>query len=873
MNLVLKPSSIIEKTVVRWLCQLSIVLIACQSVNAQTDIAITLPAGVAKLPISEYLALLTQQTGFDFAYNAQEIDADKAISLPAGAHSLAEALDWLADKHRLKYRWVAGQIVLQKQPEIYTISGHVSDSLTLERLIGATISLQGNNIGAVTNEFGFYSLSLPEGNYELVYGYVGYKNVSQPVELTRNQRIDLLLPYLPIELPDIIVAESNAIRQSSSLSTPHMQTEDINRIPEFAGSVGLVQGLQTLPGIKGHGDGSAFFYTRGGDKDQNLIIIDDAPIFNPAHLFGFYSIVIPDFTKEIRVYKGEIPAQLGDRISSIVSIRTKDGNLNKWQFSGALNPLVNRFSLEFPTIRKKGSIFTSLRRSNFEWIYRNSNPDAELAFGDFSFKWNQKLHAKDRIYFTLITAADQLSDQNDINGGINWGNAATTIRWNHIFSPKLFSNMTLYAGSYAYRLLLRGDAWETAIGTAGFKWDFQHYLRPGFSSRFGIELAAYGFNPGRIASGNLLSLVPEIKDRRTRKRVVYFEADWTLHNTWQIKAGIRIPSWDNLGPEDYFVFDQSELVDSIAATEGPYQSYFNVDPRISIRYNFSSNAYLKLSVGRYHQFLQLIRNSNSPFTSLEVWLPSGPNIRPQRGDHLELSFGRRFSEGRSSFSLATYYKRLSHQIDYTPHARTLLNPLIEGELRFGQVEAYGVEASLEKKVGHLTGSLNYTWSRAMRTTPDINGGLTYPAFQDRPHDLAIMLHYQMTPRLLMSAFYSAYSGSPFTSPTSFFEFNQQTVPIYNHKHNDRLPAYRRLDLALKYRLNKKADNRYQHHLHFSLYNALNTRNVVAVNFNKIEESDGDLAVPTNFIQERDLVSSQFSLIPVFPSLTYKFSWR
>ncbi|MBK8503471.1 MAG: TonB-dependent receptor plug domain-containing protein [Saprospiraceae bacterium] len=630
----------------------------------------------------------------------------------------------------------------------------------------------------------------------------------------------------------------------------------------------MIKGLQTLPGIKTHSDGSAFFYVRGGDRDQNLIIIDDAPIFNPAHLFGFYSMVIPEATKEIKVYKSDIPANLGDRLSSIVSIRTKDGNLNKWSFSGSLNPLVNRFALEIPVIKEKASIYTSIRRSNFEWLYQNNNPDLDLAFGDFNFKWNSKVGRKDRLYFTIITGTDVLADLAS-SSGISWANVATTLRWNHLFGPRLFLNTTLYSGSYNYRLSLQNNSWESGIGTISLKTDFNHYINPGLKANFGLEVAAYGFNPGRISEGNLLSIFPEINQRITQKRTVYYQIE-KLSRKWQWSAGIRMPSWSNVGPAEYFTFDEDYQVrDIITQPEGFYNTYVRLDPRASIRYSIDSTSHLKLSLGRYHQFLQLISNSVSPFTALEVWLPSGPNIKPQSAVQFDLDYIKYFPRPRLSLLLGLYYKSLTNQVDYVGHANTVLNPRLEGELRFGEMKAYGFEFLLEKEVGKLRGALSYTFSRAIRQTPALNNGREYPAFQDRPHDVSLMINYQVSDRFLFSAYWTAFSGSAFSSPTGFYQFRNQTIPIYDNLNNDRLPGYQRLDLSFTYRLHRNPVNRFQHSLGFSVFNALAHKNIIAIDFNKVSE-EGKPVIPVNFVSDRDLVSSRTDLIRFFPSLTYKF---
>ena len=693
--------------------------------------------------------------------------------------------------------------------------------------------------------------------------------------MQKDEKKDLDLKAASLELPSIIVKTPlKDLLGKQQLGGMELNPDELENMPEFGGESGLIKGLQALPGIATSSDGSAFFFTRGGAKDQNLIIIDDAPIYNPAHLFGFYSIVIPDFSKSIRIYKSDIPVQLGDRLSSIIDIRTKDGNLNKWELTGAFNPLISRFSLEGPLIKGRSSFFISSRQSNFRWIYKNNAPNGVLNFGDFNFKWNVKLNDNNRVYFTLINSRDELANTNTISdnqGGVKWGNFTYTLRWNHLFNPKLFSNFILYYGNYNYRLFFGADAWESGIGKLSAKSDFTYFANPRFTTRFGLELHGFNINPGKITSEPLASLFPTIEQGNNRHVVMYGNADYQLSDKWQVAAGLRFHTWENLGPARYFTFDeQYQVQDTINRGDGVFHTYQKVDPRLSLQYQVDSTATLKLSYGYYHQYVQMISNSVSPFTSLEVWLPASPNIRPQWAQHWTLDFVKYFPRPQMEISAALYYKQLGNQIDYKSHAQTLLNPLIEGELRFGRMRTYGFEFLLKKNFGRLSGWLSYTYSRALRQTPDVNGGREYPAFQDRPHDLSLLLNIQVSRRTLFSAYWTAYTGSAFSSPTGFYTFNHQTVPVYGEKNNDRLPDYRRLDIAFKFTLNKRPESKFQHSLTFSIFNALLHPNIVAVNFNKTLDDTSDPIVRAEFVRERDLVATQADLVRFLPSLTYKF---
>lgn len=812
----------------------------------------------------------------DFSYRSSLLRNHSNIKFEADGLSLQKTLDLLGQIVGLNYLIIDDQVVWQKRPfsqkKLHTISGYLRDEISGENLIGATVNVKGSTTGVVTNPFGFFALPLYEGEYTLVFSYMGFDQMEEKILLDKDINYDLRLKPSVIELPDIIVSSAKTSTNLPQINEPSLRPSDLLNLPELAGESGLIKGLQSLPGVKTHSDGSAFFYTRGGDKDQNLIIVDDAPIFNPAHLFGFYSMVIPDFTKEIKVYKSDIPTSLGDRLSSIVSIRTKDGNLNQWRISGAVNPFVNRVSLEVPIVRERASIMSSLRTSSLDWLYKKDQPNTDLSFTDFNMKVNTKVGKRDRVFFTVIVGGDALAlTATDI--GISWGNLASTLRWNHIFGNRLFLNTTLYTGAYNYQLEFSRNRWQSGIGMIGFKTDFTYYINHRFQSEFGMQLAAYVFNPGELTSERSLIGLPKITNRSSRKRAFYYDFKHQASDRLHFRAGLRLLSWENVGPAVIYQYDdQYQFTDTMAVSEGVYKSYVNLDPRLSVLYHFSSTSTFKFAFGVYHQYLQLITNSTSPFTSLEVWLPSGPNIKPQQALQMDVSYVKRIDHLGLDLSWAGYLKYYKNQIDYRPHANTLINPAVEGELRFGEMKSYGLEIEIEKRLGKINGHVNYTWSRSIRKTPSINRGRSYPAYQDRPHDLSILVNYHPGKRTTLSAFYIINTGSTFSEPTGFYNYLNQTVPIYDKKNNGRLPSYRRLDLSLKFRLNRDMKKRFRHELILSAYNILSYKNVVAVNFNKIADNEANILVPSNFIYERDIISTQFDLLRLVPSITYKYEW-
>ncbi|MEM7103309.1 MAG: TonB-dependent receptor [Bacteroidota bacterium] len=832
------------------------------------------------ITLEAVLDMISEQAGVNFSYNPQYIDPQQRLSLSVKKASLSRVLSILEKKVNAEFKVIDDFVIinLSENPVTdgtpLTLSGFISDESTGEVLIGATVGVSGTSRGVFTNAFGFYSIQLKPGKYTLSYSYIGYENKEVAVDLSKNEQQDMTLGALPIDLPDVTIGiPLRNLLDKKEPSAPEMSPEALQSMPEFAGESGLVKGLQSLPGVSMHSDGSAFFYVRGGERDQNVVIIDDAPIYNPSHLFGFYSLIIPDFTKSITVYKSDMPADLGDRLSSIVSIRTKDGNINKFGFSGAINPIMYRFSVDAPFVKKRGSIFVSFRRSNYEWLYKRSQPESRVFFYDLNFKWNHKINDKNRIYFTTIIAGDNFGSRGD-NGaesGIKWGNSAATFRWNHIFGPKLFSNTTIYTGNYAYRIFSTQDFWLSGLSTLSLKSDFTHYTSSQITSKFGIEAQAYFINPSEISLDTDLPIFPDIKPNYSRKLTLYYQGTFGLSEKLTLNAGLRVINWANTGPVTYFDFDENfEVSDTLSVGNGVYHNYLRAAPRLSLQYEINDYSRLKLNVGLYQQYLQVASNSGSPFTSMEVWVPAGPNIKPQSALHLGLSYLNYFERPNMEFSASAYYKHSENQIDYKPHAETLLNPLLDGDLRFGTLRSYGLEMMLKKNTGKLNGWISYTLSRAIKNTPDLNNGEDYLAFQDRPHELSLLLNYHFGPKVRFTGYWTIFSGARFSSPTGFFNFNDQTIPIYGEKNNDRLPAYSRFDLSFNFILNKKLDSKFQHDLTFSIYNATAHKNIVKLNFNKIPVEGDRPIVPINRLAINTLIASQTDFIRFFPSLTYKF---
>jgi hypothetical protein len=836
-----------------------------------------------KQSMEYFLDLISEQTGVLFSYSSQQIDSKKQFSIESGLYSIKDILMVLGEQYGIDYIIVENQVVLKRKDKesplefnekLYSISGYLYDSATGETLIGAAVVVTGTGSGTVTNAFGYYSISLPEGRYELSFSYLAFEKENVAVNLVGNLDKSIYLKPSRITLPPVLIRSDvrTTLLESSQMSRLDIRKEQLDNIPEFGGEVGLIKGLQSLPGIQGHSDGSAFFFVRGGAKDQNLIMIDDAPVYNPSHLFGYYSMVIPDFTKDIKVYKSDIPVHLGDRLSSVIDIRTKDGNLNKFHLTGMFNPLVSRLSVEGPIVKEKSSYFISFRTSNIQWIYKGFVPNLDFGFNDLNLKWNYIPNSKNRFYFSFFSGNDLLVNNiSETNrAGINWSNLASSFRWNRVINSRMFANTVLLASIYQYELGLSGNKWRSNIATINLKSDFSYYPRPDWRLFFGYNFGTYAFDPGSLTLSGASNFLPTITFGKSRETSLYFKSTNKLNDHFSWSAGFRMPVWNNTGPTTLYLYDDDyKLRDTVhIANNQSYKGFIHFDPRVSLNYTIDSSSTVKFSYGSYHQYLHLLSNSTSPFTSMEVWLPSGVNIRPQRGDQVAVGYVKYFDKKHYKLTLEAYYKHMQNQIDYEPHANLLLNPLVEGELRFGKANAYGIEFLFEKTYGDLDGWVSYTYSRVFKKTKEINNGNKYPAFRDRPHDFSINLNYKLSTKTSLSANWSYYTGSAITTPVAFYNYNGYRVPLYGHKNNDRLPDYHRLDLGLKINFNP-GESRFKHSLKISLYNAYGRKNAISLNYNKIDEN-GKLVVPVDLFGTSEFVFSQRDLLRIMPSISYKF---
>jgi TonB-dependent receptor-like protein/carboxypeptidase-like protein len=829
-------------------------------------------------PLSEVLETIDlQAANLSFAFNPAKIPLRALVTYHANNIPLQEVLNYLATKYNLNFELVEKQIVLTPSsaltPLTFALSGFVVDKKSGEALIGATVSADSSLIGTVANGYGFFSLDLPYGEHTIQTSFLGFEIASHTLDFTRNISIDIALSQSTPELQEIV------IQGYSRTNVKQIQTGKVTLSPAFVtelpaafGEQDVVKSLENIPGINLQSDGSTFFFVRGGNKDQNLILIDDAPIYNPSHLLGLFSSIVPDAVNSIDVYKSDFPLSKGGRLSSVIDIKTKEGNKNRFSAWGNIGLISTQLGIEGPFKKSSSSYILSGRLSRIKWIVKQDNPDLEkFQFYDLTGKTNFRLNKKNRLYFSFYTGSDQFLTEND---GLGWTNTNGSVRWNNVINAKTFMNLTVYGTNYEYLLYVdrkQDVSWRSRIGELGIKADFSHFIKSNQELSFGLNINGRTINPGNL---NLQDTVPKdliVSVKNNIESVAYIQHEIKTKGNWGFKYGLRASLWTSLGESFEFKFNEAGQATDTLDYENRqiYNNYFQLEPRITSSYAVSTNSSIKLSYGRSVQNLHLMTNSISPFTSFEVWLPSGPNIKPQLSDQISLGYYYNLANLGISLNTEAYYKLMSNQIDYEDHASTLLNPTIESELLFGKVKAYGIELSAKKEEGRLRGLVGYTYSRAKSDFDDINGGRIYPAYFDKPHQINVNINYDFGLRVTLGTNFIYTSGLPFSSPTSFYNFDDNEVPIYARKNNDRFPAYHRLDISAKFILNKNLDRNFRHSLTVSVYNVYARKNPIFINFNKSIDKNGNFEVPANLLAANRVTSRTF-IYRLTPSISYQF---
>lgn len=771
--------------------------------------------------------------------------------------------------------------------EKFTLSGYVKDKGNGETLIGATVLIRELSSGNVTNVYGFYSLTVPAGVYTIEYRYIGYQTITHEVELMKNVRLDVELAPGEQQLQEVVVSgrAEDANVSELEMSTVELDIKTIEKIPAFLGEVDVVKSLQLLPGVTSVGEGASGFNVRGGSVGQNLILLDEAPVYNSSHMFGFFSVFNPDAVKDVKLYKGGIPAEYGGRLSSILDVRMKEGNIKQYELNGGIGTIFSRFAVEGPLLKDRSSFILAGRRSYIDVLakpFLNEDLDGVgLYFYDLTFKTNYYISDKDRIYLSAYLGRDNFKF--DAEQGFNWGNKTATIRWNHLFNDRIFSNTTFFVSDYDYAFEVGETSddmfrWSSRIFTYNLKEQFSYFINTNNELSFGGEAILYRFSPADVLGVSAGSEVPVVLDeRKSLEAAIYVGNEQRVNDKLTLQYGLRYSYYNYLGAGSVFSFDETvpagerrpvTTVEQADEWES-IKTYSRPEPRFSFKYQISPTASIKGSYNRMTQYIHLISNTTASLP-IDVWMSSTNNLRPQQGDQVALGIFKNFFSNQYEASFETYYKWTKNQVDYIDGAEILINELLEGDLLSGEGRAYGAEFYLKKNAGRLTGWLAYTLARTELKVPGINKGLWYPTRYDQKHNLKLNAVYELSERIDISSSFTYISGTPFTTPETKFVFNDIPVPVVGARNNARIPDYHRLDLALTLNMRKyKPDGtlkKLEDYWVFTLYNVYGRRNPFSIYF-----SQGTERIPAGEIPATS--ATQVAILgSIVPAVSYNFKF-
>jgi hypothetical protein len=748
-----------------------------------------------------------------------------------------------------------------------SISGIVRDASTGEDLIGATVYIEQLKSGTATNAFGFYAVSVKPGFYTLTVSFTGYepqkftlsvdKAITQNVKLTpKSQQIDE------------VVIRTEAINRNiigNEMGTFKLDPKIIKSIPVLFGEQDILKTIQLMPGVSSAGEGSTGFFVRGGQADQNLVLLDDAPVYNPSHLLGFFSVFNSDAINSAKLYKGGVPANFGGRASSVLDVNMREGNSERVAATGGIGIISSRLTVEGPLAKNGSSFLVSGRRTYADLFLLFSDNErlkgSQLYFYDVNLKTHLELGQNDRVYLSGYFGRDALKTS---TFGFNWGNKVGTFRWMHVFSPKLFSNTSFIFNDYNYNTEANLDfSFKLNAGIQGntFKQRFTYYLNPSNTVYFGVEANNYKFKPGSL---ELVSLDNEkqsfsVSEKNGLESAAYISNEQKIGEKLTLGYGLRLTNFTRIGQSNEFTFNaKGEVADTTSFAKGEwYSPYWNWEPRFNATYVFNDHNSVKVGFNRMAQYIHLLQNSTAG-TPIDYWIPSSPNVKPQVADQISAGFFHNFENHIYQLSVEAYYKDMQNQIDYKTGAEIVLNEMVESELLYGDGKAYGAELLIEKKEGKLTGWIAYTLARSLKQIDGINKNQWYPARQDRTHDFALVLIYQPNPRWTFSGNWIYYTGNAVTFPAGKYFVDGKVASLYTERNGYRMPDYHRMDVGVTWLMAQKRN--YRSELNFSVYNAYAQKNPYSFVFSEDPDHPG---------QTKTTMIYLFSAIP---SISWNFKF-
>lgn len=769
--------------------------------------------------------------------------------------------------------------------EKVTLSGNVSDAKNNETLIGVSVVIPILKIGTFTNEYGFYSLTIPKGTYEIEISSIGYETQTITINLEENTKQNISLSESTQQLDEIVITDNpykTNIRKPE-MSVNKIAISTIKQMPAVLGEVDILKSITTLPGVTNAGEGQSGFNVRGGAADQNLILLDEATVYNSSHLFGFFSVFNADAIKDLKLYKGGIPARFGGRVASVLDIYQKEGNSNNFNLSGGIGLISSRIMAEGPIIKEKGSFLVAGRSSYAHLFLKLSNNDNSAYFYDLNTKLSYKLNENNNLYLSGYFGRDVFSLNNSFVN--TYGNTVLNLRWNHLFNDKLFSNLSLIYSDYYYGLTLDfvGFNWDSGIKNYNLKYDFKHYVNNKTKLFYGINAIYYDFNPGKIEPTNSSSGInPDQLDKKYAfELAVYLDVEQQLSDKLSINYGVRYSLFYRLGNQEIntyannqaVVFNAEQQIYEKATPTGTINygknetiaNFNNLEPRFSVAYLLDDNQSIKMSYNRMTQYLHLISNTQSP-TPLDVWAPSDNFLKPQILDQLAIGYFKELNNGRYTLEIESFYKKIKNRLDYIDGADLIANNAIEQVVLNGKARAYGLEVLFRKNEGRLNGWVSYTLSRSEQQTPGrnssesgINNGEWYKTGWDKLHNLSVTGMYKLNEKWSFSSIFSLQSGQPVTYPNGQYQYQGITIPTYGLRNENRLPTYHRLDISATLIPSKNKNRNWQGEWVFGIYNLYSRKNAASISFRQNQDSGNNEAI-------------RLSIFGIVPSVTYNFKF-
>tara|TARA_R100000935_G_scaffold15157_1_gene30166 strand:- start:1598 stop:3964 length:2367 start_codon:yes stop_codon:yes gene_type:complete len=774
---------------------------------------------------------------------------------------------------------------LVQAQEIFNLNGVIKDGSNNETLYGVNILITDLNLGVVSNEYGFYSIKLPAGKHNILISYLGYKEQSISININENSTYNFSLKETSETLEEVVVTSDsqNTNIRAAEMSVNKLDISTIQKLPVVFGEVDVVKSLLLLPGVSNAGEGSSGFNVRGGAVDQNLILLDEATIYNSSHLFGLFSVFNPDAIKNLKLYKGGIPAKYGGRVSSVLEIFQKDGNSKEFKANGGIGIISSRLLAEGPILKDKGSFLVGGRTSYAHLFLKLTDNQNTAYFYDLNTKLSYRLDNSNTILFSGYFGRDVFNINESFKN--TYGNAVVNLRWNHVLTDNIFTNLSVIYSDYYYGLTLDFVEfnWNSGIKNLNLKYDFSQYINENISLDYGIQNTYYEFNPGEIEPSTPTSGIIDYKltKKYAFESALYISAEHHLSKNLTAEYGLRFSNFLRLGQEglnlykndlavifnnDFKIYEKAVPIGTKILKKSKVEKYFNaLEPRIALAYSFNDKQSVKLSYNRINQYLHLITNTSSP-TPLDIWAPSGKYIDPQVLNQIAFGYFENLKNGAYSIEIESFYKNIKNRVNYIDGANLIANNAIEQVILPGKARAYGLELLFKKNTGNFTGWVAYTLSKSEQQTPGrssletgINNGSWYNTAYDKTHDISITANYELNTKWQLNTNFNYQTGLPTTYPNAQYTFEALVIPVYSARNSERLPSYHRLDLSATYTPAKNKTRNYKSSWNFGIYNIYGRKNAVSLSFRNNDDTRRNEAV-------------RLSIFGIIPSVTYNFKF-